>query len=159
MNNLPAYLRPLQESYGTGVLGAGPSTPSQSVNFTSMLSAEASKAGLFGKEDSVAPGDKFRFLMVSTHCHQYTGYSKVSYGFVRELAKHDFLSVTHFGFQKQPAVPPLYRPYPPNIKVIDAAALEKPVPGGPPPQGFGYNALPDVIRKEKPHVVLIYNDM
>ena len=159
MNNLPAYLRPLQESYGTSVLGSGPSTPSQSVNFTSMLSAEASKAGLFGKEDTVAPSDKFRFLMVSTHCHQYTGYSKVSYGFVRELAKHDFLSVTHFGFQKQPAVPPLYRPYPPNIKVIDAAALEKPTPGGPPPQGFGYNALPDIIRKEKPHVVMLYNDM
>ncbi len=159
MNNLPAYLRPLQESFGTSVLGTSSSNVSSPVNFSNMLAAEASKSGLFGQVDNVAPSDKFRFLMVSTHCHQYTGYSKVSYGFVRELAKHDFLSVTHFGFQKQPVVPPMYRPYPPNIKVIDAAALEKPTPGGPPPQGFGYNALPDVIRKEKPHVVLIYNDM
>jgi glycosyltransferase involved in cell wall biosynthesis len=45
--------------------------------------------------------------------------------------------------------------------VIDAAALEK---GSPVPQlqnqgGFGFSFLPEVIRKEQPHVVLIYNDM
>jgi len=38
--------------------------------------------------------------------------------------------------------------------VIDAAALEKPFQ-----QGFGYAQLPDAIRRKKPDVVMIYNDM
>ena len=104
------------------------------------------------------PGPKkFKFMMVSTHCHQYTGYSKVCWGLIRQLAKeHEWLDVVHFGFQKFPnqkfALD--YRPYPANVKVIDACANEKPIE-----QGFGFKQLPDVIRKEKPNVVMIYNDM
>jgi D-inositol-3-phosphate glycosyltransferase len=101
---------------------------------------------------------KLRFLMVSTHAHQFTGYSKVSYHTMQLLSKIPWLDVTHYGFQKMPSVPPGYRPYPSNIDVIDAAATEK-KEGGAPVQGFGYQALPDVIRKKQPHVVLIYNDM
>ena len=37
-----------------------------------------------------------RFMLVSTHVHQYTGYSKVSYGILSELAKHSWLDLTHF---------------------------------------------------------------
>ncbi len=96
--------------------------------------------------------------MVSTHAHQFTGYSKVSYHTIQLLSKIPWLDVTHYGFQKMPSVPPNYRPYPSNIDVIDAAATEK-KEGGPPTQGFGYQALPEVIRKKQPHVVLIYNDM
>ena len=112
-----------------------------------------------GTGSGTGPSDKLKFMLVGTHCHQYTGYSKVTYGFIKELAKVPYLDIVHFGFQKHPQVAPLYRPYPLNVKVIDAAALEKPIPGAPPPQGFGYNILPDVIRKEQPNVVLIYNDM
>jgi len=114
--------------------------------------------GLFGTSlgsSTSAPGQKkLRFMLVGTHCHQFTGYSKVTYGIVRQLAKLPWLQVTHFGFQKFPNVPPQYRPYPPNVDVIDAAALEKPFQ-----QGFGYAQLPDAIRRKKPDVVMIYNDM
>ena len=93
-----------------------------------------------------------RFLLVSTHAHQVTGYSKVSYGILKELAKE--FEVTHFGFQKFHTVPPNFRPYPSNVDVIDAASLEQPLQAG-----FGYGLLPDVIRKKQPHVVMIYNDL
>ena len=98
--------------------------------------------------------DKLRFLLVSTHVQQFTGYSKVSHGILTELAKQPWLDLTHFGFQKFHELPASFRPYPAGVDVIDAAALEKPLQNG-----FGYGALPDVIRKKKPAVVMIYNDM
>ena len=105
---------------------------------------------------------KLKFLLVGTHIHQFTGYSKVTYGFLRVLAKQKNIAVTHFGFQKNPNIPPNFRPYPPSVRVLDAAEMEaKATPPGttPPPQGFGFNVLSDVIRQEKPNVVMIYNDM
>jgi glycosyltransferase involved in cell wall biosynthesis len=103
-----------------------------------------------------AEGQKLKFLLVSTHCQQFTGYSKVSYGILRQLAKLPWVSVTHFGFQRFPQqqFAEGYRPYPSNIEVIDACANEKPFE-----QGFGFKQLPDVIRQVKPDVVLIFNDM
>ena len=97
---------------------------------------------------------KLRFLQVSTHAHQFTGYSKVSYEIIKQLSLIPWLEVTHFGFQKHPQIPPNFRPYPSNISVLDAAEMEKP-----PQQGFGYSHLVEVIRAKKPHVVMIYNDM
>jgi glycosyltransferase involved in cell wall biosynthesis len=103
----------------------------------------------------VAGGEKrLRFMLVSTHAQQFTGYSKVSYHFVQELAKNKNLDLTHFAFQKHPQIPPGYRDYPAGVDVVDAAALEQP-----PQQGFGYGALVDQIRKKRPQVVMIYNDM
>jgi glycosyltransferase involved in cell wall biosynthesis len=97
---------------------------------------------------------KLSFLLVSTHAHQFTGYSKVSHGIITELAKQPWIKLTHFGFQKFHEIPPSFRPYPAGVDVIDAAALEKPLS-----QGFNYGLLPDVIRKVKPKVVMIYNDL
>ena len=102
-------------------------------------------------------GDKkLKFLLVSTHCHQYTGYSKVSYGILQQLSKVSWLSVTHYGFQKFPQqkFPEDYRVYPSNITVIDAAAAEEPFE-----QGFGFKKLADTVKSVKPDVVMIYNDM
>ena len=101
---------------------------------------------------------KLRFLIVSTHAQQFTGYSKVSYHMIQALSKLPWLEVIHYGFQKMPGVPPTYRPYPSNVEVIDAAATEK-KEAFPPAQGFGFQALPDTIRKKQPHVVMIFNDM
>jgi glycosyltransferase involved in cell wall biosynthesis len=99
---------------------------------------------------------KLKFMLVSTHCQQYTGYSKVSYGILNELAKVPWLEVTHFGFQKFPSmkIQEGYRPYPPGVKIIDAAALESPLENG-----FGYKVLPHAIHTVKPDIVMIYNDM
>jgi glycosyltransferase involved in cell wall biosynthesis len=98
--------------------------------------------------------NKLRFMLVSTHAQQFTGYSKVSYGILEQLAKQPWMDLTHFGFQRHPQTPPNFRPYPSNVSVVDAAALESP-----PQQGFGYQALVDTIRKKQPQVVMIYNDM
>ena len=99
---------------------------------------------------------KLKFLLVSTHCHQYTGYSKVSYGILQQLSKIPWLSVTHYGFQKFPhqKFPEDYRVYPSNITVVDAAAAEEPFE-----QGFGFKKLADIVKSVKPDVVMIYNDM
>ena len=102
----------------------------------------------------IVSSKKLKFMLVSTHCHQFTGYSKVSNGILEQLSKHSWLDLTHFGFQKHPQAPQQYRPYPRGVDVIDAAALENPAQ-----QGFGYQGLVDTIRKKKPHVVMIYNDM
>jgi len=93
-------------------------------------------------------------MLVSTHIHQFTGYAKVSYGILSELAKVPWLQTYHFGFQKIQEVPAGFRPYPSNIEVIDAMALEKPLQ-----QGFGYQHLPDYIRRKRPNVVILYNDL
>jgi len=98
-----------------------------------------------------------RFLLVGTHAHQTTGYSKVTYNIIKELAKCSNIQTFHFGFQKFMAAPPDYRPYPSNVDVFDPAAAEK---AGTAPQemGFGFSQLAAYVRKVKPDVVLIYND-
>jgi len=93
-----------------------------------------------------------KLLMVSTHCNQASGYSKISYGMIRELAKVPHLKVIHFGIQSSPN--PFHRPYPSSVKVYDVMALETQKENG-----FGYALLPDIVRSEKPDVVLLYNDI
>lgn len=103
--------------------------------------------------------DKLRFMLVGTHIHQVTGYSKVTYNMVKEISKMPDVKLTHFAFQKNSGPLPVTRKYPANVVEIDAATLEPPVqPGQPPNQGFGFGALPAKIREHKPHVVMIYND-
>lgn len=95
-----------------------------------------------------------RFMLVSTHVQQYTGYSKVSHGILSELSKIPNLDLIHFGFQKHPQPLSGFRPYPPNVDVIDASSLEQPLQ-----QGFSYQHLMEQVRKKNPHIVMIYNDM
>lgn len=106
------------------------------------------------------PEDKLRFMLVGTHIHQVTGYSKVTYNMVRELAKMPDLQVIHYGFQKFGGQLPVTRKYPEGVVDIDAAATEPAnVPGQPPAHhGFGFVGIGGAIRKHKPHVVMIYND-
>jgi len=91
--------------------------------------------------------------MVSTHINQASGYSKISYGLLRELAKVPHLDVVHFGIQSSPSIK-FNRTYPSNITVYDVIALEKPKE-----RGFGYSLLPEIINKERPDVVFLYNDI
>jgi glycosyltransferase involved in cell wall biosynthesis len=93
-----------------------------------------------------------KILIVSTHINQGSGYSKISYGMLKELAKQPSLAVVHFGIQS--ANIKYNRTYPSNIKVYDVIALEKENEGG-----FGYSVLPEIVLKERPDVVLLYNDI
>jgi len=132
------------------VTATASSLPSFKVETTPMTTLAPS----LSSPPSNAANSKLKFLLVSTHVQQFTGYSKVSHGILEQLAKNPNLDLTHFGFQRHPQTPPGFRDYPSNVAVIDAATLENP-----PQQGFGYGHLVDVIRKKQPHVIMIYNDM
>lgn len=101
--------------------------------------------------------EKRKFLLVGTHAHQTTGYSKVTHHIVHELSKHPNIELYHFGFQKFMVSPSDYRPYPSAVDVFDPVSVEK-SGGAPQEMGFGFSQLPAYVQKVKPDVMLIYND-
>lgn len=177
-SQLPAYLKSLEAIIGSNsavapvtlkapepsapvhapAAATATSQPTPSVSFSpSMFTTAASSSQPSGSMTaSVSKDKKLKFMLVSTHTQQFTGYSKVSHNILQQLAKLPWVDLTHYGFQRFPQAPPNYRPYPSNVDVIDAAATEKPGQGQ---QGFGFTGLPDVIRKKQPNVVMIFNDM
>lgn len=165
-SQLPSYLKSLEAIIASTNPAPAPSPapvpaasteskPIAAPSIPGFLTMPASSSAPASSSPSPA-SSKLKFLLVSTHAHQFTGYSKVSFHMLQILSKLPWLDITHYGFQKMPNVPNGYRPYPSNVDVIDAAATEKKEP---PNQGFGFQALPDVIRKKQPNVVFIYNDM
>jgi glycosyltransferase involved in cell wall biosynthesis len=95
-----------------------------------------------------------RFLLVSTHTEQTTGYSKVSHNLLKQLATlHPVVKVFHFGFQRSTAR--TSKPSRPltNVVQYDAAANEEPRE-----HGFGFNKLKEYIETVTPDIVMIYND-
>jgi glycosyltransferase involved in cell wall biosynthesis len=95
-----------------------------------------------------------RFMLVSTHTEQLTGYSKVSYNLLKQLSTlHPLVKVFHFGFQRAPVN--TQKPLRPLTNVIqyDAAANESPRQ-----QGFGFNVFKDYVDTVNPDVIMIYND-
>lgn len=94
-----------------------------------------------------------RFLLISTHIDQTTGYSKVAHAMLKQLATlAPKVKTFHFGFQRHPSRPSS-RKVPPGIVVYDAAANEEPKE-----EGFGFNCVADYIDTVGPDVVMIYND-
>ena len=96
-----------------------------------------------------------RFLLVSTHTEQMTGYSKVSHNLLRQLATlSPLVKVFHFGFQRAPAkIPKPMRPLPDGVVQYDAALNEEPRE-----EGFGFNKFKEYVEMVNPDVVLFYND-
>jgi glycosyltransferase involved in cell wall biosynthesis len=95
-----------------------------------------------------------RFMLVSTHTEQITGYSKVSHNLLKQLSTlHPLVKVFHFGFQRAPVNTP--KPARPLTNVIqyDAAANENPKQAG-----FGFNCFKDYLETVNPDIVMIYND-
>ncbi len=94
-----------------------------------------------------------RFVLVSTHIDQTTGYSKVSYNLVKQLSTlSPKVKTFHFGFQRHPNRPTM-RKYPDGVVPYDAAANEDPRE-----EGFGYNKIHEYLDMVNPDVVMIYND-
>jgi glycosyltransferase involved in cell wall biosynthesis len=165
------FLKQLESNVTAAPVVAAPAVAAPAGDFSNFLKQLESNvtAAPSGKTDEVhfstkAPvvtgQKKLKFLLVSTHCHQVTGYSKVSYGIIQELAKcNGWLDVAHYGFQKMPNRDYSdVRPYPASVKVYDGQELEK-AGQNPNKQGFGYAELPRVIQEYQPNVVMIYNDM
>jgi len=95
-----------------------------------------------------------RFLLVSTHTEQVTGYSKVSYNLLKQLGTlAPLVKIFHFGFQRTPArLPQPARPIKGVIQ-YDAAANEDPKE-----QGFGFNKFREYVETVNPDIIMIYND-
>ena len=94
---------------------------------------------------------KLKLLFVSTHINQINGYSKVAWNILKQLSSIPWLSLVHFGTQRLQSAD-LGRTLP--FKQIDGSALDKDKGNG-----FGFTELTTVIQQEKPHIVLIYNDL
>ena len=94
-----------------------------------------------------------RFVLVSTHIDQTTGYSKVSHALLRQLATlAPKVKTFHFGFQRHPARAGI-RKLPDGVTCYDAAANEDPKE-----EGFGFNKIHEYLEMVNPDVVMIYND-
>lgn len=94
-----------------------------------------------------------RLVLVSTHVDQTTGYSKVAYNMLKQLATlAPRVKTYHFGFQRHPARQNI-RKVPEGIITYDAAANEDPKE-----DGFGFNKIHEYIETVNPDIVLIYND-
>lgn len=94
-----------------------------------------------------------RFVLISTHIDQTTGYAKVSYNLLRQLATlSPKVKTYHFGFQRHPAHASI-RKAPDGVSVYDAAANEDPKE-----EGFGFNKIAEYLDMVNPDVVMIYND-
>ena len=94
-----------------------------------------------------------RLVLVSTHIDQTTGYSKVSYNLLRQLATlAPKVKTFHFGFQRHPSHASI-RKYPDGVRSYDAAANEDPKE-----EGFGFNKIHEYMEMVNPDVVMIYND-
>jgi len=94
-----------------------------------------------------------RFVLVSTHIDQTTGYSKVSQNLVKQLATlSPKVKTFHFGFQRHPARANT-RKYPEGVSSYDAAVNEDPKE-----EGFGFNKIHEYLEMVNPDVVMIYND-
>ncbi len=162
-SQLPAYLKSLEAIIGSNTSSI-PKPPVQEVKkveqstptftLSPSMFVTAAQPTTTTQPSSTSPSKKLKLLLVSTHAQQFTGYSKVSYKLLEQLAKLPWLDVVHYGFQRMPNVPADYRHYPSNVEAIDAMATEKPAQ-----QGFNFTGLPDVIRKKQPNVVMIFNDM
>jgi glycosyltransferase involved in cell wall biosynthesis len=96
-----------------------------------------------------------RFVLVSTHIDQMTGYSKVSYNLLKQAASlAPRVKTFHFGFQRQPGGDGRpARKAPEGVVVYDAAANEDPKQ-----EGFGFNKIAEYVDMVQPDVVMIYND-
>jgi len=106
------------------------------------------------KPEPSAPTDKkVKLLLVSTHCNQVNGYSKVIWNLIKQLSSNPWLSIVHFGTQRMVNAD-LGRAYPAGVKVIDGTDREKEKAAG-----FAFAELPGVIQAEQPDVVLLYNDL
>jgi len=94
-----------------------------------------------------------RFVLISTHVDQTTGYSKVVYNLLGQLATlAPQVKTYHFGFQRHPSQSSI-RTVPKGVISYDAAANEDPKE-----EGFGFNKIHEYLEMVNPDVVMIYND-
>ena len=93
-----------------------------------------------------------RFVLISTHIDQMTGYAKVVTNLLEQLSTVPEVKIFHFGFQRHPSRSGM-RKAPKGVIQYDAAANEEPRE-----EGFGFNKINEYIETVNPDIVMIYND-
>jgi glycosyltransferase involved in cell wall biosynthesis len=94
-----------------------------------------------------------RFVLISTHVDQTTGYSKVVYNLLSQLSTlAPEVKIYHFGFQRHASRSNI-RTVPKGVISYDASANEDPKE-----EGFGFNKINEYLEMVNPDVVMIYND-
>lgn len=94
-----------------------------------------------------------KFVLVSTHVDQTTGYAKVVVNLLKQLTTlAPAVKTYHFGFQRHPKRESI-RKVPAGVIAYDAAANEDPRE-----DGFGFNKIHEYLEMVNPDVVMIYND-
>jgi hypothetical protein len=103
-SELPSYLKSLEAIIAGSSSAAA---PAPSLSPVAAASAAATAPVVVATPTTVSkPSKKLKFMMVSTHCHQFTGYSKVSHHTLQILSKLPWIDLVHYGFQKFPNCPP-----------------------------------------------------
>lgn len=103
----------------------------------------------FFNDLAVLKRDKPKIAFCATHPHLGTGYAKVGYHLTKELSK--YYTVLYLGFQNNNSITEGRDLS--HMKVFDLAKL---APGS--PGNFGFPAIPQILKDEKPDVLMIYND-
>jgi glycosyltransferase involved in cell wall biosynthesis len=94
-----------------------------------------------------------RFVLISTHVDQTTGYSKVASNLLTQVSTlAPKVKTFHFGFQRHPEHKNI-RKVPDGVVTYDAGANEDPKE-----EGFGFNKIYEYLEMVGPDVVMIYND-
>jgi glycosyltransferase involved in cell wall biosynthesis len=91
---------------------------------------------------------KKKVLFVSTHPNNTNHFAKIGWNILCELAKSDRLDITHYGIDKSSFSYGFRRPYPNNVKELNAGTETEAL----------YN-LKDIIEEQKPDIVFIYTYM
>tara|TARA_B100001094_G_scaffold330798_1_gene396979 strand:- start:4378 stop:5571 length:1194 start_codon:yes stop_codon:yes gene_type:complete len=95
-----------------------------------------------------------KLLFIGTHPSQYTGYSKVVYNLLKNLATFSNIEVINYGFQRHFESPQEYRKLDiENLTIYDAAKYEIPREAG-----FGIKQIGDFVKISSPDWIIVYND-
>jgi glycosyltransferase involved in cell wall biosynthesis len=97
-----------------------------------------------------------KVLFCGTHPSQYNGYSKVVYELAVKLAGYKDIQLTVWGFQNayDHVQHKRERDLPAHVTVYDALANEEPKN-----KGFGESQIVEYVKKTKPDIVIVYNDL
>ena len=95
-----------------------------------------------------------KVLFFGTHPKQYNGYSKVVYELMKCMKNRKDIEFNVFGFQNFYENPKHRSDIPSDMYVYDAFSNENPKG-----VGFGVEQVKDVVKKIKPDVCIVYNDM
>ena len=94
-SELPSYLKSLEAI----IAGSSPAAAVATNSVAALAPTPVASAVVATPTAVSKPSKKLKFMMVSTHCHQFTGYSKVSHHTLQILSKLPWIDLVHYGFQ------------------------------------------------------------